>query len=223
MRGTLASGTPYECTGPANPEGRQLERAVVIAPDIFGLRPLFDDMCERLTEELGGWPVVAVEPFPGEEHLEMDDRRAAVARKTDDRQLGDLIAAADVTGAASVAVMGFCMGGMYAFKAAGIGRFNKAVSFYGMIRVPDEFKGPGQGEPLDFLARDGACPTLAILGGKDHFTPPQDIEALKQLPNVEAVVYPEGEHGFVHDAARPAHRPDDAADAWSRVIGFLTA
>ena len=194
----------------------------MIAPDIFGLRPLFDDLCARLTDELG-WPIVAVEPFPGETDLDMDGRRAAVARKTDERQLGDLIAAADVTGAASVAVMGFCMGGMYAFKAAGTVRFNKAVSFYGMIRVPPEFQGPGQGEPLDYLGRDGACPTLAILGGKDHFTPPEDIEALKKLPNVEAVVYPEGEHGFIHDPARPTHRAEDAADAWSRVIKFLNS
>lgn len=222
MRGVLSSGTSYECTGPPNPDGRRLERGLVIAPDIFGLRPLFDDMSARLMEELGGWPVVAVEPFPGEEHLEMEERRAAVARKTDDRQLGDLIAAAEITGAASVAVMGFCMGGMYAFKAAGTGRFDKAVSFYGMIRVPEEFHGPGQGEPLDFLAREGACTTLAILGGKDHFTPPEHIEALEQLPNVEAVVYPEGEHGFIHDPARPTHRAEDAADAWSRVIKFLT-
>ncbi|HUR49426.1 MAG TPA: dienelactone hydrolase family protein [Acidimicrobiales bacterium] len=220
MRGTLPSGTAYECTGPPNPEGLPVDLGVVIAPDIFGLRPLFDDMCTRLSED-HGWPVVAVEPFPGEEDLDMEGRRAAVAKKTDDRQLGDLIAAADVTGCNRVAVIGFCMGGMYAFKAAGTGRFDKAVSFYGMIRVPDEFKGPGQGEPLDFLAREGACPTLAILGGKDHFTPPEDIDALKQLPHVEAVVYPEGEHGFVHDPSRPTHRADDAADAWSRVIQFL--
>ena len=222
MRGELTSGTAYEATGPPNPDGRQLDWGLVIAPDIFGLRPLFDDMCARLTDQLG-WPVVAVEPFPGEEQLDMDERRAAVARKTDDRQLGDLAAAADVTGCNRVAVMGFCMGGMYAFKAAGTGRFDRAVSFYGMIRVPDEFKGPGQGEPLEYLARDGACPTLSILGGKDHFTPAEDIDALRQLPHVEAVVYPEGEHGFVHDPSRPTHRADDAADAWSRVVKFLSS
>ena len=222
MRGELPSGTPYEVAGPPNPEGLPIDLGLVIAPDIFGLRPLFDDMCARLAEE-NGWPVVAVEPFPGQEDLDMDGRRAAVAAKTDDRQLGDLIAAADVTGCNRVAVMGFCMGGMYAFKAAGTGRFDKAVSFYGMIRVPDEFKGPGQGEPLEYLARDGACPTLAILGGKDHFTPPEDIEALKRLPNVEAVVYPEGEHGFIHDPARPTHRAEDAADAWAHVSEFLSS
>jgi carboxymethylenebutenolidase len=36
------------------------------------------------------------------------------------------------------------------------------------------------------------------------------------------VLYPEGEHGFVHDPERPIHRAADAADAWRRVLAFLT-
>jgi carboxymethylenebutenolidase len=37
------------------------------------------------------------------------------------------------------------------------------------------------------------------------------------------VRYADAEHGFVHDPSRPAHRADDAADAWSKVIEFLSA
>ena len=33
--------------------------------------------------------------------------------------------------------------------------------------------------------------------------------------------YEGADHGFVHDPSRPAHRADDAADAWSRVLAFL--
>ena len=38
---------------------------LVIAPDIFGVRPLFDDMVDRLATD---WKmaVCAVEPFPGQ-------------------------------------------------------------------------------------------------------------------------------------------------------------
>ena len=35
------------------------------------------------------------------------------------------------------------------------------------------------------------------------------------------VRYPSAEHGFVHDPDRPAHRADDAADAWRRAIAFF--
>jgi dienelactone hydrolase len=69
------------------------------------------------------------------------------------------------------------------------------------------------------------CPTLAIFGTADAFTPPADIEALREAwkdrPDCEIVVYDGAEHGFVHDADRPAHRSDAAADAWSRVLRFL--
>jgi carboxymethylenebutenolidase len=221
MRLNLPSGTPYEVRGPSNPEGNQVERGLVIAPDIFGLRPLFDDMAERLVEEQG-WAVCVVEPFPGEQELDLAGRRDVISAHTDERHLGDLLAAADITGATKVGVMGFCMGGMYAFKAASTGRFHRAVSFYGMIRVPEDWQGPGQAEPLELLASDHTCPTLAILGGRDQYTPPEDIEALRKLDKVEAIVYDEADHGFVHDPDRPTHRPDDAADAWAHAIRFLT-
>jgi carboxymethylenebutenolidase len=111
---------------------------------------------------------------------------------------------------------------MYTFKAAGTGRFDRAVSFYGMIRVPERWQGPGQGSPLEALGAPAACPVLAILGGQDPYTPPDDIAALRALGDrVTAVVYPEAEHGFVHDAGRANHRADDAADAWRRAVEFL--
>jgi carboxymethylenebutenolidase len=217
MRISLPSGTPAEVARPSGDAAMGL----VIAPDIFGLRPLYDDLCRRLAEE---WrmAVVAVEPFPGQDlGPEVDPRFAAVPGKHDMDALRDLVDAADETGCDRVGLIGFCMGGMYAFKAAGLRRFDRIVSFYGMIRLPETWRGPGQEEPLDYLGRPGASSVLAIIGGQDHYTPPDDVAALEKLPNVEAVVYPDAEHGFVHDPNRPAHRPADAQDAWSRCLAFL--
>lgn len=192
-------------------------RGVVEAPDIAGLRPLFADMCEQLAAA-HNWSVAAVEPFPGQEQLPLDARLETALDV--DRTVADLVAAADLLGTEPTAVLGFCRGGLHVYQAASTGRFDKAVSFYGMIRVPPKW-GPGRGEPLEELAKPTACPTLAIVGGKDPFTPPDDIEALRELPNVEVVLYPEAGHGFVHVPERPDHRPDDAADAWQRVARFL--
>jgi carboxymethylenebutenolidase len=70
------------------------------------------------------------------------------------------------------------------------------------------------------------CPTLAIFGGRDDLVPASAIEKLQAAwadrPDCEVVLYPEGEHGFVHDPERPIHRAADAADAWRRVLAFLT-
>jgi carboxymethylenebutenolidase len=220
MRVTLATGTPAEL---ALPEGGSPSLGVVLHPDIGGLRPLFDDLCARLAAD-NGWAVCAPEPFPGQESMALEERMAAAAALDDETHLADLLAAADLLadrGAERLAVMGFCMGGMYAFKAAGTGRFDKAVSFYGMIRVPENWRGSGQGEPLQALMQPGACDVLAIIGGRDPYTPPEDVASLRALGNVTVAEYPEGEHGFVHDPSRPAHRPDDAADAWARTLAFL--
>ena len=217
MRITLPSGTPAELVRPEGDEAPG--RGLVVLPDIGGLRPLFDDHVARLSAATG-WAVCAPEPWPGREDLTLEERLAAVGTLDDDRVLGDAVAAADATGAAEVGVLGFCMGGMYTLKAAGTGRFSRAVAFYGMIRIPEPWRSDSQGEPLAALAAPVACPVLAVIGTADVWTPAADVADL-EAAGAEVVRYEGAEHGFVHDPGRPAHRPDDAADAWRRALDFL--
>jgi carboxymethylenebutenolidase len=219
MRITLPSGTPAELATP--PGDHAPTTAMVVIPDIFGLRPLFDDLCATLAERTG-WAVVAAEPFPGRESMAIEQRFEAMAGLRDTQVVGDVLAAADATGADRVVVIGFCMGGMYALKAAGTGCFAAAAAFYGMIRIPADWSGGiDQAEPLDALASPQRCRTMAIVGTADPYTPAPDVDAL-DAAGVTVVRYEGAEHGFVHDPARPAHRADDAADAWTRVLTFLS-
>ncbi|HUS62136.1 MAG TPA: dienelactone hydrolase family protein [Acidimicrobiales bacterium] len=214
MRASLTSGTPVEIV---QPESGPATRGLVIAPDIMGLRPLFDAMVERLASE-EGWAVVAVEPFPGRETAPLEAR---FGPQDDARYLTDLVEAADLLEVEPVGILGFCMGGMYVHKAAGTGRFDRGVSFYGMIHTPERWRSETTVEPLDELAKPGAARVLAVIGGADDYTPPAEVAELERVPNVEVVTYPEAGHGFVHDPDRPAHRPADAADAWTRALTFL--
>lgn len=193
------------------------DRVLVVYPDIFGLRPLFDDLTAQLAGNLGR-TVICVELFKGlDPATPIEKRHELAATLKDADKIADLQAAAAEIGAKQVDVMGFCMGGMYAFKAAS--QVDRAVAFYGMVRLPAPWQGPGQKEPLDYLG-EGAQNVLALMGGRDNFVPQADIDALKAT-GANVVVYEEAEHGFVHDASRPSHRPDDAADAWSRALKFL--
>jgi carboxymethylenebutenolidase len=205
-------------------------RGLVVHPDIMGLRPLFDDLCRRLATH--GFAVCAPEPFArleGREALDPAGRMQHVSELQDERQVGDLEAAADWLvvhdDVNDVAVLGFCIGGMYTLKAAATGRFDRAVAFYGMIRVPEPWRGPHLREPLETATE--VCPTLAFFGTADPYTPAADIDALREAwrdrPDCEIVVYEEAEHGFVHDSERPTHRAADAADAWDRTLRFLGA
>ena len=68
-----------------------------------------------------------------------------------------------------------------------------------MIRLPDDWRGGWVREPLN-TAHD-VCPTLAIFGGADHYTPADDIEALRARgpvgPTARSSSIPT-DHGFVH-------------------------
>lgn len=223
MRIELPSGTPAELARPggepsSRPEGGP-SFGLVVAPDIFGLRPLFDDLCARLASE-HGYTVCAPDPFPGRNLPTIDDRFAAVPQLYDEDVLRDLSQASDATGCARVGLIGFCMGGMYALKAAGTGRYHRVAAFYGMIRLPAAWRGPGHKEPLDLLQSPLRAPVLAIIGEADPYTPAPDVAELEKL-GVAVVRYPGAEHGFVHDPSRPSHRAADAADAWARVHAFL--
>ena len=218
MRTTLSSGRPVEIAVPS--DGRPPTQGLVLIPDIMGLRPLFDGHAARLADEQG-WAVASVEPWFGHESLSLEERMQSVGLLDDGAFLADLVAAADALEVEPVGVTGFCMGGMYALKAAGTGRFHRAVAFYGMFVVPPNWQGPTTLAPLDQLALPDACPALAIVGSVDQWTPPDDVAAA-EAAGVTVVSYDGADHGFVHDDSRPTHRPDDAADAWRRAIAFLS-
>ena len=218
MRTTLVSGTPVEIARPA--DGREPTRGLVLIPDIMGLRPLFDDHAQRLADE-NGWAVAVVEPWPGREDLPLEDRLGMVGTIDDEALLADLVAAADLLEVEPVGVTGFCMGGMFTLKAAGTGRFHRAVAFYGMLKVPEDWRGEHSIEPLDAVRSATACPTMAIVGTVDQWTPAADVDE-PEAAGVTVVRYEGADHGFVHDDSRPAHRAEDAADAWQRAIAFLS-
>ena len=214
MRTTLPSGRPVELVRPPD----DTVRGVVLVPDVYGLRPIVDDLSLRLAQE-HGWAVCAVEPFPGNEHVEQPERLALIAANDDELILAELSSAADMLGTERTAVIGFCQGGMWAFKAAATGRFDRSVAFYGMVTIP--WARDGHDQPTGYLTRPERCPVLSIMGGLDKWTPEADIEFLRGLPDVETALYPEADHAFAHDPARATYRKDDAEDAWARAIAFL--
>jgi len=223
MRIVLPSGSTAELARPSGP----VRRGLVVSADIFGLRPLYDELCTRLAHEYQA-VVVAPDPFPGHEPgPSIEARQALVPQRTDERSCRDLLDAADLAGAGlaehevlPVSLIGFCLGGMYCHKAAPLGRFHRIVSFYGMIRLPELWRSDNQEEPLSCLRRGGASTVLAIIGERDHYTPADAVDELAAT-GVTVVRYPDAEHGFVHDASRPAHRPADAADAWQRCRAWI--
>jgi carboxymethylenebutenolidase len=217
MRELLPSGTPVEVVRPEAPSA-----GLVVVPDIFGLRELFDDLVARLSAE-HGWAVGAFEPFPDQQPPSVEERMGLMPTMHDERWVADAVATADLLGVEPVGILGFCMGGMVTMKAAATGRFHRAVPFYGMVRNPENWQSTTNRDAVDALvgAPGSAEKVLAVMGTADPYTPSEHLDEL-QAAGGTVVRYQDAEHGFVHDPARPAHRADDAADAWHRAIAWLT-
>lgn len=213
----LPSGTP--AISVPRPGART---GLVIGADIWGIRPLFDDMAERLADE---WDmaVCAPEPFPGQDlPMQLDPRVDAIRESNDADRLRDLQEAAAVTGCERVVMIGFCMGGMYALKAAALDTFARIVPFYGIICLPEAWRSAGQREPLDLLAGGHPERVLAVIGEIDPYTPPADVAALEAL-GASTLRFPEAGHAFVHDPSRESYRADDAAIAWQTAKEWVSA
>ena len=198
------------------------KRGVVLVPDLLGRRPLFDEMAASLASN-HQWHVIVIDIFRDLEfeNDSIDERNAAVCKLDDDDVIIDLVDAANRLEVDPVAIVGFDVGGTYALKAAASLRFDRIVSFYGLVRLPAQWRGPSQREPLDLLSHvEDANSILAVVGTEDVYLPSADIDELIAR-GVKVARYPGAKHGFVHDPAADNHRSSDAADAWAQAIDHL--
>jgi carboxymethylenebutenolidase len=113
-----------------------------------------------------------------------------------------------------IGVIGFCMGGFLALLVGSVApdKVAAVVDCYGVgQRMPDL-------KPLR------GVPVLAIFGGKDHAA--AEFAALEKAAKENGVAftkytYPEADHAFLNEQRRDVYRPDDAKDAWSKILPFL--
>jgi len=121
------------------------------------------------------------------------------------------------TSSKKVGVIGFCMGGMLALVTGTVASdvVGAVVDCYGV---------PPRKKP-SYAAMKGT-PVLGIFAGKDES---MGLPALRDLePDLKAagvpfekVIYKDADHAFLNEQRRDVHRPDDAKDAWGRIIPFL--
>ena len=208
--------------------------AVLVWPDIFGLRPAFRQMGKRLAES--GYSVLVVNPFyrvkkaptaeaggatPIQQVMPLAQGLNETTHMTDAKAfIGWLDQQPSVAKSRKVGTQGYCMGGPMAFRtsAAVPDRVGAVASFHGGGLVTDKPNSP------HLQAAKTKAQFLVAIAANDDARAPTDKDTLKEtlakagLP-AEIEVYTGAAHGWCPPDSRVYNEPQ-AEKAWSRLLAL---
>jgi carboxymethylenebutenolidase len=218
--------------GPTGPIGAS-RGAVIVIQEAFGVNDHIEDVTRRFAD--AGYHAVAPDLFhrAGGGTAPYDDFAQVLPLfegiDGDDAILRDLdatLAALHGYGwtAASIGIVGFCLGGRISLLAALRRPLGAAVSFYGGGVVTGRFP---QFPPLIDEVPSLAVPWLGLFGDLDESIPVDDVEVLRQAlvstsVDTEVVRYADAGHGF-HCDQRASYDEAAARDGWARTLAWFDA
>ena len=208
--------------------------AVLMWPDIFGLRPAFRQMGKRLAES--GYSVLVVNPFYRVKKAPTAEKGAATpipelrplaqalnetTHTTDARAfIGWLDKQAAVATNRKIGTQGYCMSGPIAFRTAAAvsDRVGAVASFHGGGLVTDQPNSP------HLQAAKTKAQFLVAIAANDDQRAPNEKNVLKEtfakanLP-AEIEVYEGAAHGWCPPDSGVYNEPQ-AEKAWSRLLAM---
>ena len=201
------------------PEGEHAP-AVVLIHEWWGLNDQTRGLARRLSEE--GFRVLVPDLYDGE-HAKIGDAEGATAlmSKLDMNDAVSQVVRGAVQhleerggGKTRVAVLGFCMGGAVAIKAAvDVRELDAAVSFYAV--KPNEIAD----------VRQIRVPFQAHVSRVDEYTPQEQIDAFERSLKAGGVQFElhryDAQHAFMNEQRPDKHDAHAAKVAWDRTLRFL--
>ena len=226
----IAKGLPgYYVT----PTGTGKFPAVIVLMEAFGLNNWCKSICNRLAQS--GFAAIAPDFYRGTTY-EYTDVAGAIGKLkslNDDAIMSDVgksldfLAGKSEINANGIGVMGFCMGGRYAFLTNAVypTKIKAAISFYGGGIDATAGNPLGQKSLLD---RSPAMqsPIMLIYGSEDQLIAADEhgrvAAALSKAKKRYILnLFPKAGHGFMSDR-RENYAPEAAAEAWMMTTGFFS-
>lgn len=226
----IAKGLPgYYVT----PTGTGKFPAVIVLMEAFGLNNWCKSICNRLAQS--GFAAIAPDFYRGTTY-EYTDVAGAIGKLkslNDDAIMSDVgksldfLAGKSEINANGIGVIGFCMGGRYAFLTNAVypTKIKAAVSFYGGGIDATAGNPLGQKSILD-RTPTMQSPIMLVYGSEDQLIAADEhgrvAAALSKAKKRYILnLFPKAGHGFMSDR-RENYAPEAAAEAWMMTTGFFS-
>lgn len=204
----------------AHPVRESRYPGIVVIHEVTGLIPYIKDICDKLAKE--DFVAVAPDLYEGKTAQGMEDGAPLREKVTDDVFRAKVNAALDYLKKQPncngfFGVVGFCMGGGFALRAACMfpEEFNACSVFYGRLTDKELLQRLNCPVVGNFGAEDTGITTWAT----EEFKP----EMTKAGKKVDIKVYPGAPHGFARHTTPQAYRPEAAKDALDRTFDLFNS
>jgi carboxymethylenebutenolidase len=215
------------------PTGTGKFPAVIVLMEAFGLNKWCKSICDRLAQS--GFIAIAPDFYRGATYAYTDMAGAIAKLKSlnDDAVMGDIgksldfLAGKSEVNASGIGVVGFCMGGRYAFltNATYPAKIKATIAFYGGGIDPAPGNPMGQKSLLDRVPAMQS-PIMLMYGSEDKMIAADEhgriATALSKAKKRYILnLFPNAGHGFMSDR-RDSYSPEAAAEAWVMTTGFFS-
>ncbi len=185
---------------------------VILIQEYWGLNDHIKDIAARYADE--GFRAVAPDLYRGKiatnpqeagqlmQALKIEDGVEIIKSAVEKAQ--------EAYGATKFCITGYCMGGIYALRAAcDLPYFHAAAPFYGDI-------------PPEDVLKNLKTPVVFFAGTKDKWINPEKVAQLSEIAEkynlpIETISY-EADHAFFNDTRPEVYDRDAANDAWAKVM-----
>lgn len=217
----------------AIPPGKGRFPAVIVLMEAYGLNAWCKGICDRLARS--GFVAIAPDFYRGTTYAYTDTPGAVAKLKSlnDDGIMNDIGESLDYLAGKTevmttgVGVIGFCMGGRYAFLANAVhaSKIKAAISFYGGGIDAAPGNPLGQRSLLNRVG-DMQAPIMLMYGSEDQLIAADEhgrVAAALSKAKKRYLLnqFPKAGHGFMSDR-RENYSPEAAAEAWTMTTGFLS-
>jgi len=206
------------------PEGKGPFPGIIVIHEWWGLNDWVKEQASKLADQ--GYVTLAIDLYRGKVATTPNEAHEFMGGVPHDRAARDLQAAFTYLQSQPnvkkdrVGAIGWCMGGGYALHLAlDQPKLAADVINYGVADYASLAKDQSALKKIN-------APILGIFGQQDRGIPADEVKAFaEQLDKlgkkVDITIYPDAGHAFENPNNKDGYRPQDAADAWNKIVGFF--